>query len=370
MSLWLAKDQCSNEVVALQNALNLRLKPAKPLVLDGIFGPLTEGAVRDFQKCQKLKADGIAGPQTLGELFVKRTVVSKFVLTSEPTDVAEDKVGASPNGGPKVGSPYDPPSFPPPPDPQMPSFEERWRAWLLERPPKPKVPPLPQVASPDETGSAPKTPPPSPEHLTGRGAAVTCQLSESQPKVGGPLACNEWGKFESATEFAAVLKKRPFEFQVVHTFTAAFVKLAPYAVFSGSLFFGSGGKSGLQASIQTWDTPVYEHEWKNMAGEAGSTAAVSIAPALIGSLMWGYGDKHPELELFAGMRFGASWTREWRSRRGREQALTIFTGFALGAVFVGGEGLRGWWRMHPHGGGGRYLLGFEFGPGSKPRRRR
>ena len=44
MSLWLAKDQRSNEVVALQNALNLRLKPVKPLVLDGIFGPLTEGA--------------------------------------------------------------------------------------------------------------------------------------------------------------------------------------------------------------------------------------------------------------------------------------------------------------------------------------
>src|SRR5262249_54015786 len=123
MSLWLAKDQRSNEVVALQNALNLRLRPAKPLVLDGIFGPVTEGAVRDFQKCQKLKADGIAGPQTLGELFVQRTVVSKFVLTCPPTDdVVEDKVGASPNGEPKVGSPYDRPSFSPPPDPQMPSF--------------------------------------------------------------------------------------------------------------------------------------------------------------------------------------------------------------------------------------------------------
>src|SRR5262249_41544847 len=167
----------------------------------------------------------------------------------------------------------------------------------------------------------------------GRDPGKTRQLSESQPKVGGPLARNEWGKFEAATEFAAVLKERPFEFQVVHTFTAAFVKLAPYAVFSGSLFFGSGGKSGLQASIQTWDTPGYEHEGKNRAGEAGSTAAFSIAPELIGSLLWSYGEEHPELELFAGMRFGASWTRQWRSRRGREQALTIFTGFALGAVF-------------------------------------
>ena len=45
MSLWLAKDQRSNEVVALQNALNVRLMPSKPLMLDGIFGPLTAGAV-------------------------------------------------------------------------------------------------------------------------------------------------------------------------------------------------------------------------------------------------------------------------------------------------------------------------------------
>src|SRR4029453_18968866 len=81
MSLWLAKDQRSNEVVALQNALNIRLKPAKPLALDGIFGPHTEAAVREFQKCEKLKADGIAGPRTLGALFVLRTVTRTFVLT-------------------------------------------------------------------------------------------------------------------------------------------------------------------------------------------------------------------------------------------------------------------------------------------------
>jgi Putative peptidoglycan binding domain len=94
MSLWLAKDQRSNEVVALQNALNVRLKPPKLLVLDGIFGPLTEGAVREFQKCEGLKSDGIAGPHTLGELFVRRTMVLELVLSSDPLSAAEEKVAA------------------------------------------------------------------------------------------------------------------------------------------------------------------------------------------------------------------------------------------------------------------------------------
>ena len=35
---------------------------------DGIYGPLTEQAVRKFQKANGLKVDGIAGPQTLNAL--------------------------------------------------------------------------------------------------------------------------------------------------------------------------------------------------------------------------------------------------------------------------------------------------------------
>src|SRR3954454_2103103 len=69
MSLWLAKDQRNNEVVGLQNALNLALQPAEPLVLDGIFGPLTDASVREFQKCQGIKTDGIDGPRTFEALF-------------------------------------------------------------------------------------------------------------------------------------------------------------------------------------------------------------------------------------------------------------------------------------------------------------
>jgi peptidoglycan hydrolase-like protein with peptidoglycan-binding domain len=36
---------------------------------DGSFGPLTEKAVKDFQRAHGLKVDGIAGPQTMGVLY-------------------------------------------------------------------------------------------------------------------------------------------------------------------------------------------------------------------------------------------------------------------------------------------------------------
>jgi 3D (Asp-Asp-Asp) domain-containing protein len=37
--------------------------------VDGIFGPLTEQAVKDFQKKNNLLVDGVAGPETKGALF-------------------------------------------------------------------------------------------------------------------------------------------------------------------------------------------------------------------------------------------------------------------------------------------------------------
>jgi peptidoglycan hydrolase-like protein with peptidoglycan-binding domain len=35
-----------------------------PIAVDGMYGPATETAVRDFQALKGLEVDGIAGPQT------------------------------------------------------------------------------------------------------------------------------------------------------------------------------------------------------------------------------------------------------------------------------------------------------------------
>src|SRR5215813_11054423 len=113
MSLWLAKGQRSNEVVALQNALNLGLQPTKPLVLDGIFGPLTDASVHQFQKCQGLKADGIAGPHTLEALFAGFDV--RIRVSVEAARAAAGKVMAvsphRPASGPQhLGRPHPEPA--------------------------------------------------------------------------------------------------------------------------------------------------------------------------------------------------------------------------------------------------------------------
>ena len=50
------------DVIVLQKKLNLKQ--------DGIFGPLTEEAVKEFQRNNNLKPDGIVGPNTWGKLSV------------------------------------------------------------------------------------------------------------------------------------------------------------------------------------------------------------------------------------------------------------------------------------------------------------
>lgn len=61
----LKKGAKGTEVKKLQTDLN-KLGARPKLKVDGLFGPLTQAAVKAFQKKAKLKADGDAGPLTQG----------------------------------------------------------------------------------------------------------------------------------------------------------------------------------------------------------------------------------------------------------------------------------------------------------------
>lgn len=69
-----------DDVASLQRALNM-----KP---DGVFGPLTEAGVRDFQRRAGLAVDGVAGPQTLAKLIGTSRALSAGDITE-----AADKLG-------------------------------------------------------------------------------------------------------------------------------------------------------------------------------------------------------------------------------------------------------------------------------------
>ena len=79
-----------NEVKVLQEKLNLKV--------DGIFGPLTEEAVKDFQRSNGLEVDGIVGANTLSKLNLsvnKRTIKELIVhcsATPEGKDYSVDTI--------------------------------------------------------------------------------------------------------------------------------------------------------------------------------------------------------------------------------------------------------------------------------------
>jgi 3D (Asp-Asp-Asp) domain-containing protein len=82
-------------VAELQKRLhNLGYYPAN---LDGIFGPVTERSVRQFQKDEGILADGIAGPQTFGALYStgKSAAVSAAHNTSEVNSDGSAEIASS-----------------------------------------------------------------------------------------------------------------------------------------------------------------------------------------------------------------------------------------------------------------------------------
>lgn len=73
-----------NEVKALQEKLNLKA--------DGIFGPLTEGAVKDFQRSNGLEVDGIVGANTLSKLnlSVNKRNIKELIVHCSATPEGKD----------------------------------------------------------------------------------------------------------------------------------------------------------------------------------------------------------------------------------------------------------------------------------------
>ena len=73
-----------NEVKLLQEKLNLKV--------DGIFGPLTEEAVKNFQRSNGLKVDGIAGANTLSKLnlSVNKRNIKEIIVHCSATPEGKD----------------------------------------------------------------------------------------------------------------------------------------------------------------------------------------------------------------------------------------------------------------------------------------
>ena len=73
-----------NEVKVLQEKLNLKA--------DGIFGPLTEEAVKDFQRSNGLEVDGVVGTNTLSKLnlSVNKRNIKELIVHCSATPEGKD----------------------------------------------------------------------------------------------------------------------------------------------------------------------------------------------------------------------------------------------------------------------------------------
>ena len=73
-----------NEVKVLQEKLNLKA--------DGIFGPITEEAVKDFQRSNGLEVDGIVGANTLSKLnlSVNKRNIKELIVHCSATPEGKD----------------------------------------------------------------------------------------------------------------------------------------------------------------------------------------------------------------------------------------------------------------------------------------
>ena len=91
MDRTLSRGMTGDDVANLQAALNYHLRPPHPpdtpdgpprppLEVDGIFGPLTEGRLIEFQQVNDLADDGVVGRETRPVLFTARQLTVKIPI--------------------------------------------------------------------------------------------------------------------------------------------------------------------------------------------------------------------------------------------------------------------------------------------------
>ena len=113
MARLLSRGTTGVDVSELQAGLNFHVRsPAKPLNPDGIFGPLTEARVREFQKLAALKVDGLVGPNTIAALYrqIRGVVDAKITPREAAVPSSRSLAGVGVGGGTLFGqaAPTDP----------------------------------------------------------------------------------------------------------------------------------------------------------------------------------------------------------------------------------------------------------------------
>ena len=69
MNRTLSQGMTGQDVRALQDVLNFHIRRGQPLLVDGVFGAMTNARVLEFQRVNGLKVDGLVGPKTNAQLF-------------------------------------------------------------------------------------------------------------------------------------------------------------------------------------------------------------------------------------------------------------------------------------------------------------
>jgi len=274
MSLWLAKGQRSNEVVALQNALNLGQQPTKPLVLDGIFGPLTDAAVHQFQKCQGLKADGIAGPHTLEALFAGFDV--RVRVSVEAAKASAGKAMAvslhRPASGPqRLGRPSPEPAPPRSLGTIVLHRQAMMRAWIRKDTPKGELvlpPPhrwnlvIDRLALPQK-----------------RRFSLTPERAHENKEVDGETHAD----VEVALEPGAKVSKEVKEVELEFSYRVLVNRFKPWLVPSLSLLPTPDGHWRARAEVSLTPFKIFEKEWKRWTFEMSPLLRATVTlPAFFG----------------------------------------------------------------------------------------